>query len=318
MKLDMDTAYPQKGEVSLTVVRAPRRAAAIALRRPAWADGATIAFNGQPLDAPIADGYWRIDRRWRAGDRIAITIPMTVRAEALSGAPDTYAYMSGPLALAADLGAADIRFDGPAPALLMRNDPRDALVMQNQPHRYQTTDVLGKQHDLVPFYPLYDRRTAVYFRTFTPDSWASERTAYQAAEAARADLARRTIDIFHIGEMQPERDHALTATAGAGGEFYGKKNRSLPEGAQMRFTIQRRPGPAMLQITYWGNDTDRVMRIAVDGKEIAVERRERRSQNEWLVVDYPLPPTQSAQSTVTLTALKGKSAIYGVRSVEAR
>ena len=35
-------------------------------------------------------------------------------------------------------------------------------------------------------------------------------------------------------------------------------------------------------------------------------------------VDYPLPPTTARQSTVTLTALKGKSAIYGVRSLEAR
>ncbi|MDO7836399.1 glycoside hydrolase family 127 protein [Sphingobium sp. HBC34] len=318
MMLDLDTAYPQDGAVTLTITRAPRRPVSLAIRRPAWADGATIALNGGPVDADVQDGYWRIGRRWRTGDRVAITIPMTLRAEPLPGAPDTCAYMSGPLALAADLGAADARFDGPAPALLMRSDPRDALIPQNQPHRYRTTDVLGQQHRLMPFYPLYDRRAAVYFRTFTPESWARERTAYQAAEAARADLARRTIDIFHIGEMQPERDHALAATAGASGEFYGRKSRTLPEGAQMRFTIQRRPGPATLQIIYWGNDTDRMMRISVDGREVAVERRERRARNEWLVADYPLPPTQAAQSTVTLTALKGKSVLYGVRSIETR
>ncbi|WP_088185068.1 DUF6805 domain-containing protein [Sphingobium sp. Z007] len=178
--------------------------------------------------------------------------------------------------------------------------------------------MLGQQHDLVPFYPLYDRRTAVYFRTFTPQSWQSERTAYLAADAARVDLARRTIDIFHIGEMQPERDHGFTATGGQSAEFYGKKNRSLPEGAQARFTIQRRPGPAILQITYWGNDTGRAMRIVVDGQEVAVERRETRKRNEWLHIDYPLAPTQAAQSIVTLTGLKGKSTVYGVRSMEAR
>ncbi|MFZ2995818.1 glycoside hydrolase family 127 protein [Sphingobium sp.] len=319
MKIDLDTRYPQDGAVALTVARAPRHATTIAIRRPAWATGATVALNGNPLTLEPQDGYWRIDRRWRAGDRIALSIPMTLRSEPLSGAPDTFAYMSGPLVLAADLAPAGTRFDGPAPALLVRGAVQDTLTaLSDRPHHYRATDVLGQQHDIVPFFPLYDRRAAVYFRTFTPQSWAAGRQDYMAAEADRADLARRTIDIFHIGEMQPERDHALTATAGAGGEFYGKKNRSLPQGAQMQFTIQRRPGPAMLQITYWGNDTDRDMAIAVDGQEIAVERRKMRKQNEWVVVDYPLKPTRNTQSTVTLTARKGDSKIYGVRSLEAR
>lgn len=318
LKLDMDTRYPQDGQVMLTVTRAPRRAMTLAIRRPVWADGASIMLNDQPLTTEPQDGYWRVARGWRAGDRIAIAMPMTLRSEPLPGASDTYAYLSGPLVLAADLAPADQRFDGPAPALLIQNDAASALTaIADRPHHYRATDILGQQHDIVPFYPLYDRRTAVYFRTFTPQSWRSERTAYLAAEAARVDLARRTIDIFHIGEMQPERDHGFSATGGQSAEFYGKKNRSLPEGAQASFTIQRRPGPAMLQITYWGNDTGREMRIVVDGREVAIERRERRKQNEWLLVDYPLAPTKAARSTVTLTGIKGKSTIYGVRSLEA-
>lgn len=318
LTLDMNTRYPHDGLVTLTIARAPHRATTLAIRRPAWADGATVMLNDQPFAAQPQDGYWRIDRRWRAGDRIAVTIPMTLRSEPLAGAPETYAYMSGPLVLAANLAPADQRFDGSAPALLIQNDAASALtVLSDQPHHYRATDVLGQKHDIVPFYPLYDRRTAVYFRTFTPQSWQKERAAYLAAEAMRVDLARRTIDIFHIGEMQPERDHGFTATDGQSAEFYGKKNRSLPEGAQASFTIQRRPGPALLQITYWGNDTGRELRILVDGQEVAIERREQRKHNEWLLIDYPLAPTRAAQSTVTLTGLKGKSTIYGVRSLEA-
>lgn len=318
-RIEMDTRYPQDGQVTLTLARPPRGTTTLAIRRPGWASGASLMLNGAPFAAPVEDGYWRIARKWQAGDRIALSIPFALRAEPLAGAPDTYAYVSGPLVLAADLAPADQRFDGPAPALLVQGEPGTALVaLADRPHHYRATDVLGQSHDIVPFFPLYDRRAAIYFRTFTPAQWQSGRSAYMAAEAARADLARRTIDIFHIGEMQPERDHGFAATGGQSGEFYGKKNRSLPEGAEMRFSIARRPGPSTLQITYWGNDTGREMRIAVDGKEIAIERRERRVENEWLVVDYPLPPTTARQSTVTLTALKGKSAIYGIRSLEAR
>ncbi|WP_420143533.1 beta-L-arabinofuranosidase domain-containing protein [Sphingobium sp.] len=319
LRLDMNTRYPQDGQVTITVTHTPRRATALAIRRPVWADGAAIMLNDRPLAAQQQDGYWRIDRRWRAGDRITLSIPMTLRSESLPGAAETYAYLSGPLVLAADLAPADQRFDGPAPALLIHDDAAGALTaVADRPHHYRATDVLGQKHDIVPFYPLYDRRTAIYFRTFTPQSWQSERATYLAAEAARIDLARRTIDIFHIGEMQPERDHGLTATGGQSAEFYGKKNRSLPQGARASFTMQRRPGPATLQITYWGNDTGREMRIVVDGHEVAIERREQRKQNEWLLIDYPLAPTQAAQSTVTLTGLKGKSTVYGVRTLEAR
>ncbi|WP_311270928.1 glycoside hydrolase family 127 protein [Sphingobium sp. WCS2017Hpa-17] len=318
LKLDMDTRYPQDGQVTVTVTHAPRRATALAIRRPVWADGATIMLNDRPHAAQPQDGYWRIDRRWRAGDHITLSIPMTLRSEPLPGAAETYAYLSGPLVLAADLAPADQRFDGPAPALLIQDEAASALTaLADRPHHYRATDVLGQRHDIVPFYPLYDRRTAIYFRTFTPQSWQSERTTYLAAEATRVDLARRTIDIFHIGEMQPERDHGLTATGGQSAEFYGKKNRSLPQGAQASFIMQRRRGPATLQITYWGNDTGGEMRIVVDGHEVAIERREQRKQNEWLLIDYPLAPTQAAQSTVTLTGLKGKSTVYGVRTLEA-
>jgi len=318
-KLAMETAYPQDGAITLTMKRAPRQSMSLAIRKPGWAKEATIMLNGVPVLGKPRNGYWVIHRQWRAGDWISVTIPMILRSEPLPGAPDTYAFMSGPLVLAADLGPAEARFDGPAPALLVQGEPSGTLAARpDRPHHYRATDVLGHERDIGPFYPLYDRRTAVYFRTFTSESWERERAGYLAAEATRADLARRTIDIFHIGEMQPERDHQFRATAGQSAEFYGKKNRSLPEGAQASFIIQRRPGPALLQITYWGNDTGREMRIVVDGRVVAIERREKLAENEWLIVDYPLPPTQAAQSKVVLTGLKGRSTIYGIRSITAR
>jgi uncharacterized protein len=315
--LDLDTRYPDDGKVTLTLTRPPRTGQGIAIRRPAWADGATLSINGQPVTDPLQQGYWRLQRRWRAGDRIAITLPMTLRAEPLAGARSTHAFLSGPLVLAADLGAATDRFDGPAPALLAAASPVDALTpVAGHAHHFMTKDVLGHTRTLKPFFPMYDRRAAVYFPTFTPGRWAAEREGYLAAEAERADLARRTIDVFHIGEMQPERDHGLTASAGNAGEFYGRHNRTIPEGASIRFTLARRPGPALLQLTFWGRDVDRTLAIAVDGRDVAMERRPGPSSNEWIVVHYPLPPTDAPTSMVTLTAREGGAVIYGVRSLQ--
>ena len=316
-RIEIDTRYPQDGQVQLTIGRPSRAEQAIAIRCPAWADGATLLINGQPFTQEPRDGYWRITRGWKAGDRIAVTLPMTLRAEPLAGAPATHAFLSGPLVLAADLGPATQRFDDPAPALLATGTPEAALTpIAGATHRYRITDVLGHKREVGPFFPMYDRRTAVYFRTFTPDSWAAGKDAYLAGEAERADLVRRTIDIFHIGEQQPEVDHALVAASGKAGEFYGRHNRAIPEGSSVRFTLARRPGPALLQLTYWGRDTGRTVEIEVDGKLVATEKRQQPSAEEWVVVDYPLPPTSGATSTVKLTARKGDAVIYGVRSLE--
>lgn len=46
---------------------------------------------------------------------------------------------------------------------------------------------------LRPFYPLYVLRTGIYFKTLTAESWATDKTAYLAAQAARADVGRETL-----------------------------------------------------------------------------------------------------------------------------
>ncbi|AJP72507.1 glycoside hydrolase family 127 protein [Sphingomonas hengshuiensis] len=315
LTLDLDTAYPMDGEIALSVKAAPRTATGIALRIPAWATFATFHLNGTPIDPPRRDGYAMLHRRWQAGDRITLSLPMTLRSEPLPGDPATVAFLSGPLVLAGDLGPDATAFTGTPPALLAQGNPEGTLRAQPGAHRYQLAPVLGPAVELSPFYAMYDRRTAVYFKTFTEARWAADKDAYLAAEAERADLVRRTIDIFHIGEMQPERDHALTATGGAPGEFYGRKSRRLPAGQSLRFRIARRAGPSVLQITYWGDDIDRVAEISADGTPIATERRAGPKRSDWVVRDYPLPPTTTASSEIAIRALQGDSVLYGVRVI---
>jgi uncharacterized protein len=180
-------------------------------------------------------------------------------------------------------------------------------------HHYRIASVLGQELTLQPYFAMYDRRTAVYFKTFTPASWGDERATFLALEAERAALARRTIDIFHIGEQQPEHDHAFAATRSEVRHFYGKSSRRVPEGESMTFRVARRPGPSALQLTYVWYETDRTIEIEVDGETIAVERRPKSEKEDWVVVDYPLPPTTAASSQVRITARKGDAAIFGVR-----
>lgn len=313
LRLELDTAYPQDGRVDLTVAQAPARAMRLALRIARWAPDAELRLNGARVDYVREKGYAVLDRVWKAGDKVQLSIPMTLRTEALKGDDGMVGFLSGPLVLAADVGPADQHFTDAPPAILTQADAREKLVPTSVPHQFALQPILGGSVVLKPFYPLYDRRTAVYFRTFTPDGWAQGKDRFLAEEAARADLVRRTVDVFHIGEMQPERDHALQATGGGPGEFYGKKNRAVPSGQSMRFTVTRRAGPGILQLTYWGYDVDRVFDILVDGRAVATETRPGPGRGEWVVVDYPLPPATSATSLVEIRAKTGDAVIYGVR-----
>ncbi len=314
--LDLDTRYPMDGEVTLAIRKAPARATTIALRVPGWAGAPRLALNGSPIEGERGRGYVRVTRRWRAGERLVLSLPMPLRAEPIPGDPNTVAFLSGPLVLAADLGPASAPFDGTPPALRIEGDPVTALrPAPGEPHRYRLTPILGEERTLAPFFAMYDRRTAVYFDSFTAARWTAEREAYLAAEAARADLARRTADIFHIGEMQPERDHGFESTRSEPGTFFGRNSRKLFAGEHMRFRMARHPGPAILQVTYWGHDIDRVAEITADGQSIAVERRPGPRKGEWVTVDYPLPASERPSVDIGFAARKGDTVVYEVRVV---
>ena len=54
---------------------------ALDLRVPAWAAGARLAVNDDELEPP-APGYARVERAWRAGDRVTLELPLEPRLTA--------------------------------------------------------------------------------------------------------------------------------------------------------------------------------------------------------------------------------------------
>jgi len=80
VEIAQETDYPWDGAVKLTVERAPSRPMALLLRIPAWAHGATIAVNGTKVAGnPEPGTYARVERQWRKGDTVQLTLPMRVR-----------------------------------------------------------------------------------------------------------------------------------------------------------------------------------------------------------------------------------------------
>jgi len=79
VKLTQKTRYPWDGGVQIAVEPQDVADFAIAVRIPAWCEGATVKVNGQPVAAKPEKGFVAIRRTWKAGDVVELDLPMPVR-----------------------------------------------------------------------------------------------------------------------------------------------------------------------------------------------------------------------------------------------
>jgi DUF1680 family protein len=182
------TSFPESDTTRLTIDRVEGRRpvqATILVRHPAWCAGQTIAVNGRRFTAAVSpSGYVPIRREWRAGDRVDIRLPMTLRTEALPGAPEYVAFVYGPIVLAGRLGTEGMTSEAQiivnerasgnmlnaaieiptlvgAPSELVRR----ARAVRGEPLTFETSGI-GRPRDvkLAPFYRLAHERYNLYWK----------------------------------------------------------------------------------------------------------------------------------------------------------
>ncbi|WP_380931216.1 beta-L-arabinofuranosidase domain-containing protein [Sphingomonas arantia] len=290
--LTLETRYPFEPESRLTLTKLGKPGRfAIALRVPGWAgDGATVTVNGAAVEPTMAKGYAIVDRRWKAGDVVALTVPLDLRLESAPGDADTVAVLRGPMVLAADLGPNEAKWEQADPAMVGADLLAAFTPTAADRATYATRGII-RPGDLnfVPFYSQYERRSAVYFKRFSEAAWKTEEAAFRTEQARLKDIAARSVDVMHLGEMQPERDHALTSEISYPVSYRGRNGRDARSGGFFEFTMKTRPGPLALQATYWGDERARDFDILVDNVKVATQHLEADRPGKFFDVDYPLP-----------------------------
>ena len=299
-RVELSTAYPLGEDVTLAVSNiAKPTELAISMRIPYWCEQPSLKINGKSTKHVRDGGYITIRCKWKTGDRVTLTLPMKPRIEPTNDDPNVIALMYGPMVLAADLGDAKEKFDGVAPALVGSN----LLASMKPESQFATfkTSGIGRPSDLSikPFYSQWERRTAVYFKKFTDAEWAKEQTAYAAEQARLKDLQARSVDVMHLGEMQPERDHELRSEFSYPVSYRGKNGRDARTGGFFEFKAKVVDEPLTLKATYWGQERKRLFHILVDGTRIASETLGYDKMGEFIERDYPIPQE----------LLKGKSTV---------
>ena len=136
VRLSVETEYPWDGRVRVRVDEAPDGEWTLALRVPAWAEGATLTVDGGT--EPVAAGTYATARRsWAAGDVVELVLPMTVRVSEADPRVDAVrgcvALERGPLVYAVE------QVDQPEAAIVddLRFDPASPVESEHRP------DLLG-------------------------------------------------------------------------------------------------------------------------------------------------------------------------------
>lgn len=234
MSFTQKTSFPEKEQTRVIVKSEKLRKMKISFRCPEWLDKEKAEFkvNGEKVEAVFDDGYYTINRKWKDGDTVEMSLPMTLRAVQLPDKSPYYSFMYGPVVLAADLGKE--RLDGQfaddsrgghvasGPQLPLQNMPvivgeeKDLLanLKRVSPDKleFRLSGVYPSRYDgmiLKPFYKTHECRYMIYWELVSGDELKHRQAELAKQEAERVRLENITADMVACGEQQPESDHFI-------------------------------------------------------------------------------------------------------------
>lgn len=78
LKWSIATQYPKNGNVRITLTSAIPETFELLIRNPAWSKTTLVSVNGKEI--PATAGYISVEKKWRSGDEIELTLDMRTKA----------------------------------------------------------------------------------------------------------------------------------------------------------------------------------------------------------------------------------------------
>jgi hypothetical protein len=187
-----ETHFPETQTTILTVKATKSTEFELRLRVPHWVgSGLTVRINGQSQQVTCQpSSFLSIRRKWKNGDKIEMTMPMSLWLCPMPDDANLAAVMYGPMVLAGQLGKVDVPKEmiytnknwfvfpkehiAEAPVIVTnQRDPASWLrPVEGKPLTFRTKGV-GRPHDvtLVPYHRLWNQKYAVYWRITDEAGW---------------------------------------------------------------------------------------------------------------------------------------------------
>lgn len=347
--IKQQTTFPDSETSVLTInCKRPTRFKMM-IRRPGWTEaGMTAVCKGKDYaKGTTPSSYILIDRVWRNGDTITLTMPMTTRIEELDHLPQYIAIMHGPILLGARMGQENLnglvadasRFGHIASGPLVsvfdtpliigeRNEIASKLSnmkpVAGKPLCFTVPGLFREPYTnlvLEPFFRIHDCRYMMYWLSMTDSEYNSYCQYAREAEKQKLQLDSRTIDAVNTGEQQPEVDHAMAYENSNKGYYQDEPWRDARDNGF--FSYKLATGGAdnlVLMVRYWGNEThDHAFEILIDGELLTQENTKGKwNISEFVNHEYAIPAAMTSGKdvvTVTFRSKPGSSTgnIYNVR-----
>jgi len=181
IRIRQETKFPEEPRTTLFISTAKAVELAVHIRIPFWvADGGYVKVNGERIPTFASpSSYLVLERVWRNGDKIEVSLPMNFHLDRLPDKMNIAAILYGPLVLAGELGGAQAltadKVYGPygpegdpvpVPKLVVKSDDPNTWIksVAGKALTFKTVNV-GKPNDiiLIPFYKLFGERYAIYW-----------------------------------------------------------------------------------------------------------------------------------------------------------
>ena len=341
--LTQETRFPDDGKVTLRIDKAPKKGFTLKIRQPQWAEHSkeyNVKINGKSETSIIGENnnYLTLHRKWKKGDVITFNLPMKVNLEQIPDKKDYYAFLYGPIVLAASTGTEHL--DG-----LYADDSRGGHIahgkqiplqevpmlignpeaIRNSLHKKDgnqltfTFDrnvypVQDKTLELVPFFRLHNARYAIYFRQANEEQFKAIQKEMATAERKATELANQTVDLIFPGEQQPESDHGIQyeqAETGTNKDRHFRRAKGW-----FSYNLKVKEEASRITITIQKNDRNKVT-ILLNNEKLAVNPTISEADKDgFITLSWLLPQKLKAGSCpirFTPDGTEWTPAIYEVR-----
>jgi len=309
VRVRQETGFPESETTTLTVQADKPAEFTMRVRVPYWATrAATAKLNGESIENDAKPSSWlSVTRKWKDGDCLEITLPMSLYAAPMPDDKTLVAVMYGPLVLAGKLGGEGLTDEVTYTTQNFFPFPRDKIAstpvfavdsddvsdwiepVENQPLTFRATSE-DQDITLVPYHKLFGERYAVYWRVYRRDS--EEHSRALAEREAKAKRRARRVDEVAIGERESEQKHRMQGERTGNGSHMGYNWRHATDGGWFSYDVKVLPdGPMILWCRYWGDESgNRTFDVLVDDEKIATQTLQHNKPGEFFEVEYPIPP----------------------------
>lgn len=310
------TDFPESETSEMTFQMSDDQTFEVNIRHPEWLPEGemSVEVNGERIDQSSNPGsYFAVQRTWRDGDEVSVTMPMHTYGEYLPDGSPYKAILHGPVVMAAATGndhvdglvADDSRMGQVAPGLLY---PRSAMPMliteddswpdklervPDEPLAFDVTELLYpddkfEELTLIPFYRLHDYRYIIYWQTGSYEEVQVMHEELAEEEETLVDLEHQTIARVTPGQQQPESEHNFRGEGSSNGVLDNRHWRQADDWFSYDMNDPEKEA-RVLRFTYYGGDSDRHFHIYLNDNHLAEVRLDGSDGDTFVDQSYSLP-----------------------------